>query len=406
MTSAREPKAFWFGILCLPFGASSGFLTVTIGYLAARAEISKTDFATLAAIGLLPHTWKFLWAPVVDATLSRHRWYTLANVVTAGSLCVIGLVPISESTLSILGYLFFAQNVATTFVGMATEGLLAETTTERTRGRAAGWFQAGNLGGAGLGGGAALFVAEHVSGFWAASSLGLACLACTIALFYVPEPASHASKKLLVGITGAVQDLWSVVRSRAGLLCLALCILPICHGAAANLWSACADDFGASADMVAVVNGTVQGIAAAVGCLLGGLLSDRMNRKLAYAVAAMLLIVAAVGMAAAPRVPSMYATFVLLYSIATGVAYGTFTGFVLEVIGRGAVATKYNIFASVSNMPLAYMGMVDGWAYDRWGLGQMLLVEAGAGVLGLVVLASLVAWLAQRPARAAAPAVA
>jgi hypothetical protein len=83
----------------------------------------------------------------------------------------------------------------------------------------------------------------------------------------------------------------------------------------------------------------------------------------------------------------MYIVFTSLYALLTGVAYAAFTGFVLEAMGKGAAATKYNLFASLSNQPIAYMTLVDGWAYERWHASGMLNVEAAVGVLGIGALA-------------------
>jgi PAT family beta-lactamase induction signal transducer AmpG len=58
---------------------------------------------------------------------------------------------------------------------------------------------------------------------------------------------------------------------------------------------------------------------------------------------------------------------------------------VLEAIGLGAAATKYNLFASLSNMPIAYMTLVAGWAHTRWGAGGMLHTEAVIGVLAILL---------------------
>jgi hypothetical protein len=65
---------------------------------------------------------------------------------------------------------------------------------------------------------------------------------------------------------------------------------------------------------------------------------------------------------------------------------------VLEAIGKGAAATKYNLLASISNMPIAYMTIVDGWGQEKWGSGGMLYTEAacalaGVALFGLVALA-------------------
>ena len=62
-----------FLLLIVPFGAMGGYLSVAIGYQLTQAGVSVEDVAALVAVSYVPHTWKFLWAPVVDTTLSRKR---------------------------------------------------------------------------------------------------------------------------------------------------------------------------------------------------------------------------------------------------------------------------------------------------------------------------------------------
>ena len=61
----------------------------------------------------------------------------------------------------------------------------------------------------------------------------------------------------------------------------------------------------------------------------------------------------------------MYILFVLIYAFITGLAYASFSAVVLEAIGGGAAATKYSMFASLSNAPIAYMTLVIGWAHTQ-----------------------------------------
>ena len=68
----------------------------------------------------------------------------------------------------------------------------------------------------------------------------------------------------------------------------------------------------------------------------------------------------------------------------------------LEAIGLGAAATKYNVFASLSNMPIAYMTLVDGWAHTRWGAAGMLFTEAAIGIAGIVVFVAVAMLLPRR----------
>ena len=174
-------------------------------------------------------------------------------------------------------------------------------------------------------------------------------------------------------------------RVEARFSALLICFLPIGTGAASGLWAAVADDWHATADTVALVTGVIGGLVSAVGCVVGGYLCDRMNRKAAYALYGLLQAVCAVAMAIAPRTEPMYIVFTMIYAFITGLTYAGFSAVVLEAIGLGAAATKYNLFASLSNMPIAYMTVVEGWAHTRWGAGGMLNAEALIGVLAILV---------------------
>ena len=111
----------------------------------------------------------------------------------------------------------------------------------------------------------------------------------------------------------------------------------------------------------------------------------------------MILAAIAVLMAISPKEPSTYAVYTLAYQFGGGIAYGTFTGFVLDVIGTGAAATKYNALASLSNIPIWYMTLVDGWASDHHGQVNMLYVDGASEIAGILLLLLLI--VVVRPGR-------
>ena len=82
-------------------------------------------------------------------------------------------------------------------------------------------------------------------------------------------------------------------------------------------------------------------------------------------------------MALMPRSQTMFVIWVSVYTFTSGLCYAAFSAFVLEVIGKGAAATKYNALASLSNLPIYYMTVIDGWAHDRWNSSKMLFTESG-----------------------------
>jgi len=402
-TVTRPPHPVIFLLLILPFGLSSGYVTVTLAYQLSRGGADAAQVATIVAADLFPQTWKFLWAPVADTTLSRKAWYVIGATLTAAGVLACGLAPLGAA-LALLSALVLMMSTATTLVAMAVEALMAHHTPDEIRGRASGWFNAGNLGGGGLGGGAGLWMAQHLAAPWmAAAALGAVCVLCALALLWIPEPARAPSRGLAAagstdgfraawhrqwaGMTIVAKDLWAMARSPRGFLALLVVFLPITTGAASNLWAAVADGWHASADTVALVNGTLGGVAQVVGCMIGGFFCDRLSRKSAYLLYGAAQALCAVAMALAPRSESMFAMFTMLYAVLNGMGYTGFSAVALETIGVSAAATEYNVFASLSNMPILYMGLAEGWAYARLGSSAMLYTEAALAAVSIAVFA-------------------
>jgi PAT family beta-lactamase induction signal transducer AmpG len=386
MTTRRHSHPSVYMFLITPFGVVGGYLTVALAFLLAKNHVSVEAIAALAAAALVPNVWKFLWAPVVDTTLTSRAWYLIGSVLTSAGIWAMGVLPMTSASVPMLTIIVLVANFAATLVGMATDSLMARATPDEEKGRAGGWFQAGNLGGSGIGGGVGLMLAQHLGAPWMVGAiLAVLCLLCAIPLAFMYEPPRVRPRGVIQSVKFVVADVWSLARARMGFVALFLCFLPIGSGAASNLWSAVASDWRASANSVALVTGVMGGVVMAVGSLAGGWLCDRMDRKAAYVVYGVLQAACAVGMAFFPHTERMYIVWTTVYAFVTGLTYAGFTAFVLEAMGLGAAATKYNLFASLSNFPIMYMTTLDGHAHTRWGASGMLYCEAAVGLLGMVL---------------------
>lgn len=387
-TKHAHPSIFMF--LYLPFGVLTGYVTVTLGYILTNAGIPLVQVAPIISIGLIPNILKFLWAPLIDTTLTVKKWYLLTDFVTAVGIIATGILPFKAQYLTIITVVILFTNVANSFIAMATESLVAHDIPDNLKGRAGGWLQAGNLGGLGLGGGAGLWLADNISPFAGSVIIALACIFCSFGLFFLSEPPSFIKEKsYLKTIRNLNRDIWVLLKSRMGLLALFLCFIPIGSGAASNLWSSISKDWGASANTVALIVGVGGGILSAVGCLLGGWICDLMDRKKAYILFGLVQALCALAMAFSPRTEQMFTLWTSLYAVSTGLTYAGFSAFVLEAIGKGAAATKYNVFASLSNAPIYYMIFIDEWAHGKWSAFGMLVAEAVMAFLGMILFISI-----------------
>jgi MFS family permease len=285
----------------------------------------------------------------------------------------------------LLTLLVVISSLASTMVSMASELFMAHGIEDERKGAISGWSQAGNLGGAGVGGGLGLYLAQRVAAPWeAAAAVGLLCIACIAGLAWVDEPERGPRRPRYVeSLTDVVRDVWGVMRSRIGLLALVLMVLPIGSGGATGVWSAIAGEWRASADIVALVTGVLSGVASLVGAVLAGFLCDRMDRWIAYCAFGATLAAVAAAMALLPRSPQIFCVCTLAYALVLGACYAGYSAVVLEAIGKGAAATKFNLLSAASNVPIAAMTDVDGVFHDRYGTNGMLFGEAAVALLAI-----------------------
>ncbi len=186
MVKRESTAPFLFFILDLPSGISSGFASITLPFILTQAGFSVAAAGYVVALGVSANLWRFLWGPVADFTLSARRWYLIGLVTTAVTLLLLGLIPLRPDSTGLLNAVVFISQVASTLVMLPLGGLMAHTVSDDMKGRAAGWYQAGNLGGNGIGGGAGVWLAAHYSKEVAAWSISLSILVCALALFLYP----------------------------------------------------------------------------------------------------------------------------------------------------------------------------------------------------------------------------
>lgn len=385
MDSTRYNPAWLFGILSLPYGAFNGIITVLIPFLLRKHGVPVNRIAGVVAVAAIPNFWYFLWSPVVDTGFLRRTWVLIA--AGASALCACAAIVWASATLAQLTALLFAGNVVSMLLSSSCGAVLSTAIDPLARGRASGWYQAGNLGGGALGAGLAIWLAGFTPlpmlSVIAAAMVFLPSLA---ALWIVEERVPRQRPGALFRALGG--DVWRLLRAPATWAGLLFFLSPVGSAAVSNLISSVGPDYQASDAQVAFVTGVAGGLISALGCMLGGFLCDRIRRTTAYAVAGLFSAIFSGWMALGPATPFTYAGGYIGYSLTAGIAYAAFTALELEVLGKRphAPGTAYSLLGSSGNLPIAYMTWADGAAYKAAGRRGLMGVDALANGIAAVML--------------------
>ena len=397
----RYPHPALFGILVLPFGAAVGFLQVAVPWWFAKAGMPLAEIGAISATAFLPHAYKIFWCPLIDLGPHRKAWYLSATAGTAALLAAAAMVPAPAHHVAVLALVLTAAQALAATSSAALDALMAITPRDEDKGRAGGWYMAGNIGGTGILGALTIWLGDHFSPQAAGVAVAAIVVASALPVLTLVEPqgavvqaARGWGQVLRARVTDIARDLWTLVRSREGITGLIIVASPVGCGALTNLFSGMAPDYQAPAQIVELVNGIGGGLTGAAGSVLGGYLSDKMNRRLCYALAGGITALCAFAMALGPMTPATYAWGTLTYSFANGIAFAAFAGLVLELVSHGAaVATKYTLFTAVSNQAISYVTWLDARASGRWGTRGSVAFDgaitfAGIGILVVMVLIS------------------
>lgn len=387
-----DSKPFIFFFLVFPYSISGGFATVTLPFLLIERGYSVSTTAMITSFGISANIIRFLWAPITDLTLSLHKWYLIGITLCASTLMLFCFIPLNINSSGLLAAVVFLSQFAATFVVNPVGGFAARTVAREKIGRAGGWYQAGNLGGAGLGGGAGLWLSNHFSYQVAVFTLSAAMLCCILALYAVPQVYAEKAGNLKEGFKIVVHDIKVLFRSPIALFTTAMIVAPVGVGAAANIWSSIATDWHATPDTVALVTGLLSGIVCTVGCVFGGWIADKMGKWWAFFGSGTLMASVTLFMSIFDLTSSNYVIGVLFYAFMMGFANASFSAVVLHAIGKGLVSTKYALLTSISNVASVYMTTFDGWMHDSYNINAMLVGETVLG-LGVVAVSVLILYL-------------
>ncbi len=132
-------KPFYIFFLIMPMGISQGFVTVTLPFMLTQNGFSVALTAGIVAIGISANLWRFVWGPIVDLSLSLHKWYWLSMSASIASLLLICSIPFTIKGETLLSVIVFISQVAATIALLPLNGIMAKQIHENKKGEASGW---------------------------------------------------------------------------------------------------------------------------------------------------------------------------------------------------------------------------------------------------------------------------
>lgn len=385
MNQQSFTKPFYIFFLVLPYGISIGFANVVLPYYLTKNGFSVEATGTIAAIGIFSNVCRFLWGPIADITLTLRKWYWIGVFACIGTLFLLSFIPYDLKHTSLITAIVFLSQVAATFVVLPLGGIMAIRINPSKKGLAGGWYQAGNLGGVGFGGGAGLWLATNYSIYVSGSFLCIASLVSALIIFLVDDVNSNSSSTFTQELRTMGNELLKMIKVPILLFVMVLICMPIGTASASYLWSAIAVEWRVDANTIALVTGALSGVISAIGCVIGGWFADKKGVWWAYLGSGSIFAIVTLAMALLPYKPLFYVSGVLGYALCYGLINAAFSALALYATGTKLAATKYALISSIANIPVVYITYIDGLVHDKYGSKYMLVVEAVVALVFVVV---------------------
>jgi MFS family permease len=277
-------------------------------------------------------------------------------------------------------------------------------------------FAGANVGQA-IGGSCVLFLAPiigfHSTYFFVGGCILLVTLFVALPIREKPDPARVRAegpplRAIAVEIGSFARDaLHAFLGTRAAFIGLLFAILPAgAYALGLALQSNLAVELGMSDPQIATLN-LWSTVVSAIGCVVGGWLSDRLGRRkmLAIYIAAMsipTLYLAAemqkagwimpisLNVVNRPIVPaglvSVFWIAVMVYSVFNGLMYGTRTALFMDVTTPRVAATQFTAYMALLNLVIAYSANWQGICVTKFGYPITLTIDTTIGLVCLLVL--------------------
>ena len=421
LLASKNGRLAAFFSLYLTEGIPLGFTATAVATQMRREGLGPAEIGAFVGSLYLPWAWKWAVGPIVDVFSSdkfgrRRLWIVVTQVLMVATL--MAALPVNFTTeVKLFTFIILLHNVFGATQDVAIDALAVNTLKEEERGLANGLMFGGAYLGQAVGGAGVLFLVPF-TGF-PMTYFFVAAVILSVTLLVVlpmrepkgpPRPPIEGSKFAHAG-----REIWAFIKdsvkaflgTRAALVGVFFALLP--GGAYAlglALQTNLAVELGLDDPQVATLS-LYSTVVSAIGCVVGGWLSDRWGRKrmlalyfIGTAIPTLYLawVMQQVGWIQAipvdmpdrPIPPvGLINTFwicVVAYSVFQGLMYGTRTALFMDITTPRVAATQFTAYMAMMNLVITYTATWQGISIEKWGYPITLLLDSGAGLICIALL--------------------
>jgi PAT family beta-lactamase induction signal transducer AmpG len=407
----RKGRLLTFSLLYLSEGIPFGFTAIALTTYLRMQGVGLAEIGAFTASLYAPWAFKWMWAPLVDMIQSRRfgpkrAWIFTAQLLMMLTLGTVLFLDIGHN-LRLLTMLIIVHNVFAATQDVAIDALAVRILPKNERGVANGFMFGASYLGQTIGGSGALYIAGSY-GFNAAfpfvlMALGLILVGVTLRIKEPPveeEGITSPGESLFFQITSRLRtffiDLYQgFFKSGIGpLVGVLFSLLPF--GALAlglALGATMQVDLGMTEKQIANLT-IITTIIAALGCILGGWISDRIGHRKALAIWYILTTLPTFYLASKFTgtegmegiTLQIFYIAVCTYSFASGLLMGTSTAVFMGLTNPVIAATQFTGYMALHNLVYTYSSLWQGHFADIYGYAKILTLDGWLAFVPLLLL--------------------
>lgn len=388
-------RKFLFFSLYLSEGAPIGFIWLALPTRLRASGVEIDDITWLTAVLVLPWTFKFAWAPLIDLLQSR-SWQLRHWIVTAQTVMGLALLPLiwldPASSVQVLAALLLVHALAAATQDVAIDALCISTTLPSERGQYNGWMQTGMLLGRAAMGGGALVLVSYI-GDAAVVVLLILITSFSIILVLMSRPAEHS--RVTVTKRTHLRQVWRSVKQACGQRNTWLGLLFALTGGAAFkslevIYGPYLVDRGYAKTTIGWFSAGPMIVAMIVGSLIGGWLADRIGHRRCVTTSLIYIAVSITGLAVSDLVLGT-GTHLLVLLAVTAFGIGVFTAssyaLFMDITHPAIAATQFSAFMGATNGCESWSSFLIGVLIRSQSYAVAMLALCGISLAALPLLA-------------------